>query len=421
MIKKLLFKSDFTKSVAVLMTGTMAATILGYVFAPIITRLYLPEETGELGIFALLVSTGAAFATARYELTLPVVKSKVHSFRLYHLAFRITIFTTVLSLLVLVYPLFTNGTVIDYGFYGMIPLALFLTAWYNLGTYWAIRLKFFKHLSYSKIATSVSSSLVKVGLGFMGWGYMGLIFGNVVGLIFGNIWFVRNFYRGQKEFQIRSNSPRNFVLAKQNIEFPKINLPHVVLDYGRELAVAVLIIHFYGLLVYGLYELSYRILKIPVILIGQSIGQVFLQKCSEMFNAKDAITPFMSKTILTLFLLSIVPFTIIFFFGSDIFAFVFSEDWRDAGTYSEIMVPLVVMLFVASPISTLPMIINRQREFFTLSLLGTALMVGAVSIPAFFFNATIEETLWTLSLSRSAYFVLTIFKYFQYSKKADAR
>ena len=31
---------------------------------------------------------------------------------------------------------------------------------------------------------------------------------------------------------------------------------------------------------------------------------------------------------LTLFLLSIVPFTIIFFFGANIFAFVFSEEWR---------------------------------------------------------------------------------------------
>tara|TARA_B110000037_G_scaffold191047_1_gene224342 strand:+ start:324 stop:1589 length:1266 start_codon:yes stop_codon:yes gene_type:complete len=421
MIKKLLLKSDFIKSVAVLMTGTMAAQMLGYVFAPIITRYYTPEENGQLGIFLLLVSLGAAFATARYELTLPVVKSKVHSFRLYHIAVRITIVTTILSLFVLVYPAFTDGSGIEYAFYGLIPVAIFLTASSNMGTYWAIRLKLFRHLSYSKVATSISSNLVKVSLGVMGWGYLGLIFGYITGLIFGNIWFVRNFFRGQKEFGIRSSSPRNFVLAKQYIEFPKINLPHVVIDYGRELTVAVLIIHFYGLAIYGLYELSFRMLKMPLILIGQSIGQVFLQKCSENFNAKEAITPFIIKTMITLFLLSIAPVTIIFFFGSDIFAFIFSEEWRDAGTFSEIMVPLVIMLFVASPISSLPMIIDRQREFFILSLFGTALMIGSVLIPPFFFDASIEKTLWTLSLSRAAYFVLTIFKYLQYSRIADAR
>jgi teichuronic acid exporter len=419
MIKKINLKSDFIKSVAVLMTGTMAAQMLGYVFAPIITRYYSPEESGELDLFIQMVALGAAFATARYELTLPVAKAHVHSFRLYHIAIRITVLVTIISFLILLYPVFTNGASVDYLFYGLVPVALLLTASSNMGTYWAIRMKLFSSISFTKVATSISSNLVKVGLGIIGWGYMGLILGNIAGLIFGNIWFVRNFFRGQKEFKIRSRSPRNFVLAKQYIEFPKVNLPHVVLDLGKGLLVAVFIMHFYGKGAFGLYGLSFRMLLMPIMLMGQSIGQVFFQKCSEKFNAKEAITPFIRKTMLTLFLLSIVPFTLIFFFGSDIFAFVFSEDWREAGIYSEIMAPWFVMIFVVSPVSSLPLIINRQREFFTLAILGTSLMIAAISIPPYFFDATIIQTLWVLSLSQAAYFVFSIFKIFEFVRKAD--
>ncbi|NRA13074.1 MAG: oligosaccharide flippase family protein [Crocinitomicaceae bacterium] len=421
MIKKINFKSDFIKSVAVLMTGTMAAQMLGYLFAPIITRYYDPSEGAELGLLLNLVAVGAAFATARYELTLPVVKSNVHAFRLYHVTLRITIIVTVLSFLILLYPLFTKGANLDFLYYSLIPIAIFLTASSNTGTYWAIRFKFFKHLSYSKIATSISSNLVKVSLGFIGMGYMGLVIGALTGLVFGNIWFVKNFFKGQSEYEIQSGSPRNFVLAKQYIEFPKINMPHVILDVGKVLMITALIWHFYSKHSYGLYDHSFRMLRLPLIFIGTAIGPVFLQKCAEMFNADKPISPFIRKTMLTLFLLSITPFTVIFFYGGDIFAFVFSDKWRGAGTFSEIMAPWFMMIFIASPISSLPTVIGRQREFFGFAILGTSMMIGAASIPPYFYNASIEQTLWILSLSQSAYFVLVIFKYLQYAKKADVR
>ncbi len=422
MIKKLLFKSDFIKYLLVLMSGAVVAQMLGYVFAPIITRIYDdPAQLAELGIFIRIVGVGAAFSTARYELTLPIVKNNVHSFRLYHIALRITVITTLLSLLILLYPVFSGEDGVSYIFYALVPIAIFLTASMSMGTHWAIRMKLFKSITYSKITNSIVGNGTKVLLGLANLGYIGLIIGTVLGLLFANVWFVRDFFSSQKEYKIKSSSPRNFVLAKEHIEFPKINLPHVLLDLGKDLMVFALILHFYDKANLGLYDHSYRMLRLPLILVGVAIGQVFFQKCSDMFNKKEEIYPLIRKSVISLALLSIVPFTVIFFFGSDMFAYVFGEPYRMAGVYSEIMAPWFMMVFIASPVSFLPLIIKRQKEFFILAIFASLLMVAAVSIPPYFYNASIQETLWILSLSQAAYIVLTIFKYFQYSKKADAR
>src|SRR5690606_39670666 len=73
--------SDLLKYIMVLMSGTLIAQLLGFIFAPIITRLYTPAEAGELGLFIRVISFGAAIGTLRYEQALPILKADTHSFR----------------------------------------------------------------------------------------------------------------------------------------------------------------------------------------------------------------------------------------------------------------------------------------------------------------------------------------------------
>ena len=65
-LTKRISNSDFLKSLAILMTGTIIAQAIGYLLAPIITRLFTPEEMGEFGIFQRLTTFIATVATARY-------------------------------------------------------------------------------------------------------------------------------------------------------------------------------------------------------------------------------------------------------------------------------------------------------------------------------------------------------------------
>ena len=97
---------------------------------------------------------------------------------------------------------------------------------------------------------------------------------------------------------------------------------------------------------------------------------------------------------------------------------VFSEKWRGAGEYSQIMAPWFLLNFITSPISFLPLILGKQKQFFYIAIAGAAIMILAFWVPDTFFHASIETTLWIVSLSQVAYNLFIIFKTFQYLREA---
>ncbi len=421
MVKKFNFKSDFLKYILVLMSGTMIAQLINLGLSVILYQnFYSPEEAAELGLFARLIGVGSAIATARYELAMPIAKADVHSFRLYRLALRLALITSGITSVVVIIPMFFSGDISRALFYGLIPLGMFLTAYYNIGTNWAIRTREFRSISLSKVTNAGFGGGMKVLLGWLGAGYIGLIIGAIVGLVLSNTWFARSFQRTKRIFAVKAKSPRTKILAKTYQEFPKINLPHTMMDLGRDLLVAILILQLFTKADFGLFDHSYRMLRMPLLLAGLAISQVFFQRCSEMFNKGEDIFPLVLKAVKILLAVSIIPFGIIFFFGDELFAWVFSEKWRGAGEYSQIMAPWFMLNFIASPISFLPLILRKQRQFFTMASLGALGMILSFWIPDTFFNANIKTTLWIVTSMQVAYYLFVIFKTFQYLKQAKS-
>lgn len=418
MLKRLNLKSEFLKYIMVLMSGTVAAQLLGYLFAPVITRLYTPEEGAELGLFLRIIGVGAALATVRYEHALPILKHDAHSYRLYRFSFFVTILVTLISLLILIVPAVLNPTNSNVLFYGLVPVGLFFTAMFNLGTNWSIRMKKFRYITFARVTNSLIGNSAKVLFGLMQVGYLGLIAGTVIGLVTANIWFIRDFFKTNRTFQVPYRSVRNWILAKEYKEFPTINLPHAIMDLSRDLLMAVLILELFSKEDFGLYDHSYRMLRLPLVFVGVAIGQVFFQRCAEMYNQGQDITHLIKKAIRTLTLLSIVPFGFIFFFGEELFGFVFGQDWRGSGTYSEILVPMFMINFISSPISSLPLVLRKQKEFFKLAFLGSVMMILAIVLPKYLLDADIELTLWILSISHSIYLIYVIYRIFNFVKES---
>jgi teichuronic acid exporter len=416
MLKRLNLKSEFLKYIMVLMSGTVAAQLLGYLFAPVITRLYTPEEGAELGLFLRIIGVGAALATVRYEHALPILKHDAHSYRLYRFSFFATILVTFVSILILIVPAVLNPTSSNTLFYGLVPVGLFFTAMYNLGTNWSIRMKKFRYITFARVTNSLIGNSAKVLFGVMQVGYLGLIAGTVIGLVTANIWFIRDFFKTNRTFQVPYRSVRNWILAKEYKEFPTINLPHAIMDLSRDLLMAVLILELFSKEDFGLYDHSYRMLRLPLVFIGVAIGQVFFQRSAEKINRGEDIVGMMIKVTKNLALLAIVPFTILFFYGEELFAFVFGEEWRSAGTYAEILSPMFMVNFISSPISTLPLVLRKQRAFFVLSIVASVLMLVTLTVPPMFLEWKIEQTLWLFGSTQLVYLLFVVWRIFTFAR-----
>jgi O-antigen/teichoic acid export membrane protein len=417
MLKSFNLKSEVIKNIIVLTSGTVFAQLVAYVLMPIITRLYTPDESAEFGLFIRIVGVGAAIATARYELALPVAKLDQHSFRIYRFALRITMIVSAIALIALVYPIIFAHDLSEVLFYLSIPFCIALTAFMNLGTNWAVRMKRFGIISYSKLTNSIVGNVFKVIFGALNTGYIGLILGTLIGLFVSVIFFFKDFKFSNTAYKIKSRSPRNFLLAKEYVDFPKVNLPHTMMDLGKDLTIALILWELYGQTEFGLFNHTYQMLRLPLVLIGTSIGQVFFQRCAEKINKGENVLSVAVASVRTLALLSLVPFAVVFFFGEDLFALVFGESWREAGVYAEIMTPWFMVNFITSPISSLPLILRKQRSFFFLAMFGTAMMIATLFIPKMYFDATIHESLYITSYSQAIYLVFVIFTIFGYAKK----
>ncbi len=67
MIHRLKPKSEFSRNVLTLITGTSIAQAIPIAISPILTRLYTPEDFGVLALYIAIFSIISVIATLRYE------------------------------------------------------------------------------------------------------------------------------------------------------------------------------------------------------------------------------------------------------------------------------------------------------------------------------------------------------------------
>lgn len=358
------------------MTGTVIAQIIAYLIYPILTRIYSTADMGELGVYTRLVAFIAAFATARYELTLPLAKQDHHAFSLYRLSFRISLAALTAVLLAgFIYYLLSPFDLSNYLFLILVVLSAYVAVWINLGTSWSVRKKLFRQISIQRIVNALSVNGLRLVFGLFHLGALGLILGSLLGAFASIFVFVRTFLSERRVFYPTKDLKRFRILAKEYKSFPLINLPHTLLDLGVDLVIAGLIVVHFGKDTFGSYSHAYMMLKLPLLFFGQSIGQVFFNKCSDMINQGQDIYPLVKKTVRTLAVIAIVPFTVLFFYGAPIFAFVFGDQWEESGRIAEILAPALFLNFVISPVSTLALILSKQKVMFGIGILVAFLQV----------------------------------------------
>ena len=130
---------------------------------------------------------------------------------------------------------------------------------------------------------------------------------------------------------------------------------------------------FYSVTTLGFYDLTQRVLGMPSALIGNAVGKVFLlQATKEKRTTTKALVSF-NSTMKKLIFIALPVFVSLFFVIEDLFAFVFGENWRIAGTYTKTLIPLFAIRFVVSPLSHVIFCFEKQK-------LGLGWQIGLLSL-----------------------------------------
>lgn len=364
--------SPFAKNVATLAGGTGVAQAISIFTAPIVTRIYTPSDYGILALYMLVTGLLISFATMQYNNAIIVEKDDEIAKNLLELIIIIagilsaTLFFVLLNLkrqiaLLLNSPELENWLLLT-------PFSIFINAWSIAFMALANRTKAFILMSKNRIISALLVPIVSIGLGLIIKGPTGLIIGLVFGQSLAALLLSNYFFRTQG-FRFIFNKDIIKQSAIKHINFPKYSLAsEFIYNFTNQIPILMLGKYF-GSASVGHFNLSNRLLGMPVGFLAGSVSEVFRQRASEDYKNTESCEKIFLKTLKTLSLISIVPFTIIFLFGPQIFSFAFGKQWIEAGNFAQIMSILFFFKFTISPLTYVFFISQKQKVSFILQVI----------------------------------------------------
>jgi len=362
-LSKLKPKSEFTRNVLTLMTGSMIAQAIPIAISPILTRIYTPKDFGIFALYMSVASLLATFATGRYELAIMLPKKDEDALTILSLSLIISFIISFLSLLFIVIfnenicNLLGNNLLSNWLY--LIPISVLFTGLYQSFNYWNNRRKYYKTLAISRVSVSATTGTSNLSLGASGFGASGLIISTLLGQIVSTLVLAKSFYKVDRKLLKNANKVKLIALMKKYKKFPLLNLPNAVIDSFRLSGINMLIAKYFTTGVLGQFSLAWKMVQVPIILIGGSLGQVFFQKISSIPKSDIYLT--IITYIKKASFISAPIFLVIYLFSKDIFGFVFGEEWILAGESASIMAPWLFINFVSSPLVAVMLILNKQE------------------------------------------------------------
>ncbi len=353
-------KTSLLRNVFLLVGGTTLAQLISILASPILTRLYTPEEYGVFALFTSVCAVFAIISSLTLEQAISLPRSNRTASSLYKLANIILIFiVSVVSLFVLAVYFEDCFSVKDKLKETMffIPVVVFSTGLFMINNFWAIRHNKYGSISQAKIIQTLVQVSSQIFFSF-GSG-MGLIHGYVLGVLFSSSFLIVANKRLNNV--VRVTWIKILASLKRYRRFPIFSTWEVLFNAVSLHSAPVIFALFMGSASAGLFALSFRIMSLPVSVIGTAVAHGLYGKALELKD-KSFASSLLEKTVLNLFKLALFFFAPFFLFGPEIFSFVFGANWEQSGVVAQWITIWVVFQLVSSPLSAIFPIYEQQVQ-----------------------------------------------------------
>ena len=419
MLSKLKPKSEFSRNVLTLMTGTTIAQAIPIAISPILTRIYSPEDFGLFALYSSILMILSVIATGKYELAITIPKNNIKAKNIVILSISISILVSIFILLLLFAfsnefaNLLKNEHIENLLF--LLPISILSIGFYQSMNYYTNRESKFKRLALSRIIQSFSVASISLFFGYIVYLNYGMIIGNVFGQFVATVVLVKLVSDDNKNFLKNISLKKIVTVAKKNIKFPKFLIAsNFINTFSQQLPIFLFGIYYSSAIV-GYYMLSQRIIRMPSSILANAVADVFRQKASYEFAHNGNCFLLYKQTVKKLFLISVIPFSILFFIAPDLFNFVFGEKWRITGEYVQIMIPMFFLQFVSNPLSMLTVIANKQEyDIWWQSMFGIGTLI--VLFTTHNLNSNIKDTLICLTIFYSFMYIIMLYITYKLSK-----
>lgn len=351
---------EYWSNVARVSGGVIAGQaigILGYLF---LTWLFQPKDFGTYASWLAVVAIGSIFSTGALETSLvrdsdgasrrdaaaKIVGVAVAGSILYGLCCGVALGIA---------PRLLEGDRLLLGL--SIPIATFAMACGAVLQSWAAAEGLFVALTKMRVVQSTLIMLLPLLFSLSGRSAAHLIIGHMLGLVvanlawfrvfdtdglyWGNLWCWKGLLRQRRRCFI-------YVLPALMVGALVGNLPQLFVNSR------------FGSVAAGHLALAQRVMGVPLSLVGVAVRDVFKRYAGVAYRDRGNCEKEFWNSFLVLSVISICFGSVMLLFGEQLFVLVFGENWREAGRVAVWLMPLFAVGLVASPLTYLIYIVQRE-------------------------------------------------------------
>lgn len=371
--------SAFARNVASLTAGHLAATAIPIVAAPMLGRLYTPEDYGYFGQYMSVAMVLGVLSAGQYPQVIVIEKREASARALAALAVGVTVIVSLLTAAGAAIVVTSSAAVDLLGPYRAwiwtLPAATFATGTAATLSAVANRAVRYRQLALAQVAASLCSVITALFFGRQGAGAHGLF---------------AAFFAAQTLFLVSlaaiARDPGAGPLTFRRLRFvafryreqPLFSMP------GQLVNTVTGYMPTYGLMALGdtaaigNFNRAFQLLIMPLGLVGQAVSQVFRQRAAADLYAEDSCWPVFKKTAFALTAISVGPTLALGFFAPAVFSTFLGPRWYGAGEMARILVPMLMLKTIASPLSTIFILFGRQRQELRVMLTSCILTITLV-------------------------------------------
>jgi O-antigen/teichoic acid export membrane protein len=160
--------------------------------------------------------------------------------------------------------------------------------------------------------------------------------------------------------------------------FPLISTPSTFINAAGAWAPVILLTVWWGPVAGGLYTLGQRVIGVPIGLLGDSAGQVYISElAARSRGSASAMTMLFAKTAKGLLTIGLPAGLALLLLAPIAFRLVFGAQWQDAGRMVQWQAVALIAQLVAIPLAQTLNVLGYQRQQFAWDVGRLSLTVGA--------------------------------------------
>lgn len=352
--------------------------LLPIIVTPILSRLYLPQDFGEWGIFSSCVSVLCMAMFGGFENAL--VKAEEREVKV---VAKICCITAILMIGIVVLCFYV-GEKYRIHFFESFPnpcllyVYLFFHIFYTLSYNLCNRYEKYTSLSINNIIQGGSQATFRIIFAISGITFFnGLILGTTTSLLISSFFLIISL----KNISLSNNSKTTNIksVIRRYKKFPLFDAPSSLLSFAAfNLPVIILSLYFNKAEI-GCLSIIFQLLLMPMSLIGSAIGKVYYQElCKERSEEFTMVTT--TRIFKILAIISIIPLAFIACGGDYIIVLFLGNKWTTAG-----IVALCLALWSFPTILTQPLLplfryLNIQNTMLLYDILYFTCGIGTIII-----------------------------------------